>query len=43
MPDIESERLESLDDQTFWDMMDRERRIVDWALENEAIINEVCK
>ena len=33
----------TVDDYTFWMLMDRERLLADWALEMQAVINAVCK
>ena len=43
LPEIESERLATLSDETFWALMDRERRLVDWALLLEATVKDVCR
>ena len=33
----------TVDDYTFWMLMDRERLLADWALEMQAVIKAVCK
>lgn len=43
LPDIPVERLDTLDDATYWELEERERRIVDWALEMEAVLEVVCQ
>ena len=43
VPEFDSDRLGSLSDETFWALMDRERRLVDWALLLEATVKEVCR
>ena len=43
LPEIDSERMAALSDETFWALMDRERRLVDWALLLEATVNDVCR
>lgn len=42
LPEIEAEALEPLDDETYWALEDRERRLTDWALEMEAMLDELC-
>lgn len=42
LPVIESRQLEGLDDTTFWALMERERRLTDWALELEAMLSALC-
>ena len=42
LPQIESSRMSCLDDETYWDLMERERRLVDWALEMRAVLGAVC-
>lgn len=42
LPAITAEELESLPAYVYWKLEERERRITDWALENEAIVLKVC-
>lgn len=42
LPVIPSADL-TVDDYTFWMLMDRERLLADWALEMRALIEAVCK
>jgi len=39
---IKSKRLSCLSDEVYWSLMERERKIVDWALEMRATLNAVC-
>jgi hypothetical protein len=42
LPVIESAQLATLDDATFWALMERERRLTDWALDMEAMLSALC-
>ena len=42
LPVIPSADL-TVDNYTFWMLMDRERLLADWALEMKAVIKAVCK
>lgn len=42
VPQIESSKLASLDDETFWILTDREVALTNWAFEMEAILKEMC-
>lgn len=42
LPAISSDRLAGLDDTTFWDLMERERRLVDWAMDMQAMLGVLC-
>src|SRR5699024_2045374 len=43
LPLIESSQLETLNDTAYWSLMDRERRIVDWAHEMRATLKALCE
>lgn len=43
LPAIPAEDLEALPDETYFDLERREKRIVDWSLELEAIVRELCR
>ena len=43
LPVIETERMDQLSEDTFWDLMERERLLTDWALENEAVVEALCQ
>lgn len=43
VPNIDSEALASVDDETYWRLEERERLLVDWAFELRAILKEVCE
>lgn len=42
VPQVESSKLESLDDETFWTLMDREVLLTNWAFEMEAMLKAMC-
>lgn len=42
LPEIQSSDLETLPAPVYWALMDRERRLVDWALELESIALSIC-
>ena len=42
LPPIESSQLEALDDGAYWALMTREKRLTDWALEMESMLEELC-
>lgn len=42
LPVVESSQLETLDDSTYWTLMERERRLTDWALEMESVLLVLC-
>jgi hypothetical protein len=42
LPVIDTDRMASLDDQTFWVLSDRERRVIDWAYGMKATLAVVC-
>jgi hypothetical protein len=42
LPIIPSADL-TVDDHTFWLLMDRERLLADWALEMQAALEVICK
>ncbi len=43
LPQIEGSALEDLDEDTYEALEDREKRLVDWALEMRATLAEVCE
>lgn len=43
LPVIMSDDMECLADDVYWGLMDRERLLVDWALEMEATLDVICK
>lgn len=43
LPQIPGEALESLPDEVYWALETREKRLVDWGLELEAIALELCR
>lgn len=43
LPEIDGVELAELSDDVYWRLEDRERRIVDWAMEMQAIIETVCE
>ena len=42
LPEIASDDLGALPDEIFWKLMDRERRLVDWALLMHTTLVELC-
>lgn len=42
LPTVESSSLTLIDDATYWALMEREKRLADWALEMESMLIEVC-
>ncbi|WP_158701024.1 hypothetical protein [Phytohalomonas tamaricis] len=42
LPTINADKLASLDDDTYWTLEDRERRLTDWAYEQQAMLNVLC-
>lgn len=42
LPIITADEMECLPRGVYWRLKDRERRITDWALENEAIVERLC-
>lgn len=42
LPTVESSSLTLIDDATYWALMEREKRLADWALEMEAMLIEAC-
>ncbi len=42
LPQIDGEALSSLDDETYWALEKREKRLTDWALEQNAMLQELC-
>lgn len=42
LPPVHSSELESLSDDTFWRLMERERITADWAFEMKAVLQAVC-
>lgn len=42
LPAIEGDELASLPDDVYWRLEDRERKIVDWALEMRGMLRELC-
>lgn len=43
LPQIEGDELEALSDDVYWRLENRERRLVDWALELKAMVDELCE
>ena len=43
LPEIKREQLAPLDEYTYWDLQMREKRIVDWALQMQAMLKPICK
>ena len=42
LPEIPAEALDPLPDDVYWDVITRDARLQDWALEMEAILERVC-
>ena len=42
LPEIPAEALDPLPDHVYWDVIHRDARLQDWALEMEAILERVC-
>lgn len=42
LPEIRSADLQPLDDETYWALMERERRITNWAFDLESVLMVVC-
>ncbi|WP_322528974.1 hypothetical protein R5R73_04865 [Salinicola sp. LHM] len=42
LPVIESASMVELDDETYWALADRERRMTDWAFEMRGMLEELC-
>lgn len=42
LPNVEAADLAPLPDSVFFDLKEREKRLVDWALEMEAMLGELC-
>lgn len=42
LPEIPASQLSKLDDSAYWALVEREKRITDWALDMRAILLEVC-
>lgn len=43
LPQIDAQKLyEAVGPEMYWKLMRREKRIVDWALENEALLISLC-
>lgn len=42
LPTLTSNELRLLNDYIYWTLEDRERRLVDWALEMEATLETLC-
>lgn len=42
LPTVESSRLALIDDATYWALMDREKRLADWAMEMESMLEVLC-
>lgn len=43
LPTIPAEDLEALPDETYWALERREKRIVDWGMELEALARTLCE
>lgn len=43
LPVIHSVQLQSLADEDYWLLQDRERRLTDWALEMRGMLEEMCE
>ena len=42
LPELPAEALDPLPDDVYWDVITRDARLQDWALEMEAILERVC-
>lgn len=42
LPEVPAEALDPLPDSVYWDVVNRDARLQDWALELRAIVREVC-
>ena len=42
LPVVESAQMTALDDETYWTLADRERRLTDWAIDMRGMLEEVC-
>lgn len=42
LPAVNGNELAGLPDDVYWRLEDRERRLVDWAVEMEAMLGELC-
>ena len=42
LPEIPAEALDPLPDDVYWDVINRDARLQDWALEMRAVLREVC-
>ena len=42
LPEIPAEALDPLPDHVYWDVIHRDARLQDWALEMEVILERVC-
>lgn len=42
LPTVESSSLTFIDDATYWRLMEREKRLTDWALEMESMLEGLC-
>lgn len=43
LPGIQSEALSELEDGTYWTLQTRERRLTDWALQMESMLEVLCE
>ena len=42
LPELSPEALDPLPDDVYWDVINRDARLQDWALEMRAVLREVC-
>ena len=42
LPEIPTEALDPLPDDVYWDVIARDARLQDWALEMQSVLREVC-
>ena len=42
LPELSAEALDPLPDDVYWDVINRDARLQDWALEMRNVLREVC-
>ena len=42
LPEIPAEALDPLPDDVYWDVIARDARLQDWALEMQSVLREMC-
>ena len=42
LPGVAAEQLETVDDEVYWALETRERRLTDWALEMQSMLRVLC-